>query len=82
MADINYKYIPKGKIQDHITMKGDVVMIPDDADIVAKHSVTLSYNTINCFGGTVTAPDIYLLENTEVVGDCLKGEIHYGDSEL
>jgi hypothetical protein len=81
MANVNYRNVPQGKVQDHIKMKGDVVML-SDGDITAKYSVTLEYNEINCFGGTVTAPDIYLKENTEVMGDCLHGNIHYGDSEL
>ena len=80
MADINYKSIPQGKVKDHIKMKGDVAMLVDGANIVAKYSVTLAYNEIDCFGGSVTAPDIYLLENTKVVGDCLDGNVHYGDS--
>ena len=82
MADVNYKNVPHGKIQDHFKMTGDVVMIPDDAHIQARYSATLEYNEINCFGGMVTAPDIYLKENTKVMGDCLNGNIHYGDSEL
>lgn len=81
MSNANYKSTPKGN-QNHIKMSGDVVMIPDDAHIKAKYSVTLEYNEINCLGGTVTAPDIYLKENTEVIGDCLHGKIHYLDPEL
>lgn len=81
MVDIRYKSLPKKEVKDIVELKGDVGML-QDLVVVANEKVILNYNEIYCFGADITAPDIYLPQQSKVylVGDChFNGNVHYHD---
>lgn len=80
-ANVKYTHLLPKEVKNVVELKGDVGMLKDLV-VIAKEKIILNYNEIFCFSANITAPDIYLPQQSKVylVGECnFNGNVHYHD---
>ena len=81
-ADVEYHVFAESEIRDILTLQGDVMFLTG-VSLKASKKIIFNYQKLYCFDAEVTAPDIYLPEESEISSEChLHGDVHYGEFSM